>query len=82
MFFFFTVDLLWKNTYISTVDGGKTGTTVFLLFYYFGVVWMAMGGVFISRKSCKMGEKMVKSPKYMPTLTFPKAVQCKVITVS
>lgn len=50
MFFFFTVDLLWKNTYISTVDGGKTGTTVFLLFYYFGVVWMAMGGVFISKK--------------------------------
>lgn len=36
---------------------------------------MTMRGIFISRKSCKSQENIVKSPKFISSFTFSKAIQ-------
>lgn len=42
----------------------------------FGVVWMAMGDIFVTRKSYKTCKKnRVKSPEFMSYFTFVKAIQ-------
>lgn len=48
---------------------------VYMLLNNCGVVWIAMGQVFISRKSCKTFADTVKSPKRKPPFTFSKAIQ-------